>query len=51
MNNSISNKNLELVSLDWNAIQIQMKNKLGIEIYESWLKKLILQMNLTIIFY
>ena len=40
MNNIISNKNLELASLDWNAIQIQMKNKLGIEIYESWLKKI-----------
>ena len=40
MNNSTSNKNLELVSLDWNAIQIQMKEKLGVEIYESWLKKI-----------
>ncbi len=43
MNNSITNKNLENLSpstLDWNLIQKQMKNKLGAEIYESWLKKI-----------
>ncbi len=43
MNNSVINKNLETLdskSLDWNLIQTQMKNKLGVEIYESWLKKI-----------
>ena len=43
MNNSFSNKNLEnlnLASLDWNLVQKEMKNKLGAEIYESWLKKI-----------
>jgi len=43
MNNSHINKNLENLkseNLNWSAIQIQMKNKLGLEIYESWLKKI-----------
>ncbi len=43
MNNSFTNKNLEtsnLTSLDWDLIQTQMRNKLGVEIYESWLKKI-----------
>jgi chromosomal replication initiator protein len=43
MNNSITNKNIETqnqTNLDWNLIQSQMKNKLGIEIFESWLKKI-----------
>ena len=43
MNNSSINKNLETLSqtkLDWNLVQTQMKNKLGAEIYESWLKKI-----------
>jgi chromosomal replication initiator protein len=43
MNNSNINKNLDTVKndrLDWNDIQTQMKNKLGIEVYESWLKKI-----------
>ncbi len=43
MNNSRNNKNLrELKSetLDWNLIQVEMKNKLGLDIYESWLKKI-----------
>ena len=26
--------------LDWNLVQSEMKNKLGKDIYESWLKKL-----------
>ena len=26
--------------LDWNIIQTEMKNKLGIDIYESWLRKI-----------
>ena len=40
MNNSVINKNLKLQQLDWSAIQSQMKDKLGLEIYESWLKKI-----------
>ena len=43
MNKSTINKNLENLntkSLDWILIQNQMKNKLGLEIYESWLKKI-----------
>ena len=43
MNNINTNKNIETLnqtSLDWNLIQSQMKNKLGVEIYESWLKKI-----------
>ena len=43
MNNSFINKNLQSLKperLDWNTIQTQMKNKLGLEIYESWLKKI-----------
>ena len=40
MNNTITNKSLKHQDLDWNAIQSQMKNKLGVEIYESWLKKI-----------
>jgi chromosomal replication initiator protein len=40
MNNTIINKNLKHQDLDWNAIQSQMKDKLGIEVYESWLKKI-----------
>ena len=26
--------------MDWNLIQAEMKNKLGLDIYESWLKKI-----------
>ncbi|MDC3385516.1 chromosomal replication initiator protein DnaA, partial [Candidatus Pelagibacter sp.] len=43
MNNSTTNKNIETqnqTSLDWSLIQSQMKSKLGIEIFESWLKKI-----------
>jgi chromosomal replication initiator protein len=43
MNNTIKNKNLEELKsegLNWSEIQSQMKNKLGLEIYESWLKKI-----------
>ena len=40
MNTSITNKNLKDHNLDWNIIQSQMKSKLGLEIYESWLKKI-----------
>ena len=43
MNNSIINKSLnnpKSEKLDWSLIQVEMKNKLGLEIYESWLKKI-----------
>ncbi len=41
--NSFTNNNLDHLkseTLNWNLIQTQMKNKLGQEIYESWLKKI-----------
>tara|TARA_Y100000389_G_scaffold129909_1_gene127340 strand:- start:2588 stop:4006 length:1419 start_codon:yes stop_codon:yes gene_type:complete len=43
MNNSFTNKNLSSLKsekLDWTIIQTEMKNKLGLDIYESWLKKI-----------
>ena len=43
MNNSHTNKNLDnskSEGLNWHIIQTQMKNTLGLEIYESWLKKI-----------
>ena len=40
MSNFFKNKNLNTESLDWNIIQSEMKTKLGLEIYESWLKKI-----------
>ena len=33
-------KNSKSENLDWKLIQDQMKNKLGLDIYESWLKKI-----------
>ena len=43
MNNTFTNKNinnLKSEKLDWSLIQTEMKNKLGLDIYESWLKKI-----------
>ena len=43
MNNSINNNSLKDSKsdiLDWNLVQAEMKNKLGLDIYESWLKKI-----------
>ncbi len=43
MSNSIKNKNLNSlkpVRIDWNLLQVELKNKLGVDIYESWLKKI-----------
>ncbi len=43
MNKSFTNKNInnfDSPELDWKQIQSEMKNKLGLEIYESWLKKI-----------
>ena len=42
-NKNILNKKTENFSsnkLDWNIIQVEMRNKLGRDIYESWLKKI-----------
>ena len=44
MNNTYTNNkltNLKSVKLDWKTIETEMKNKLGIDIYESWLKKIV----------
>ena len=44
MNNSFTNKkssNIKSERLDWGVIQTEMKNKLGLDIYESWLKKIV----------
>ena len=32
--------NFSAESFDWNKVQNEMKNKLGLEVYESWLKKI-----------
>ena len=42
-NKNILNKNTEnftSTKLDWSIIQAEMRNKLGSDIYESWLKKI-----------
>ena len=42
-NKNILNKNTEnftSTKLDWNIIQADMRNKLGNDVYESWLKKI-----------
>ncbi len=43
MNKSFTNKNLEnfkTQDFNWNLIQAEMKNKLGLDVFESWLKKI-----------
>ena len=43
MNNSKINKtlnNIKAENISWPLIQSEMKNKLGLDIYESWLKKI-----------
>ena len=43
MNKSFKNKNINNFAsdeIDWQQIQSEMKNKLGLDIYESWLKKI-----------
>ena len=43
MNNTIINKNLKNLKtekLNWILIQSEIKNRLGVDIYESWLKKI-----------
>ena len=43
MNNTFTNKNLNNTKpekINWDLVQNDMKNKLGLEIHESWLKKI-----------
>jgi len=43
MNKPINTKNLTNInsdSSDWELVQAEMRNKLGLEVYESWLKKI-----------
>ncbi len=43
MSNTFTNKNIKTLKsekLDWILIQTEMKSKLGLDIYESWLKKI-----------
>ncbi len=43
MNKTINTQNLNSLSavqFDWSLVQNEMRNKLGMEIYESWLKKI-----------
>jgi len=43
MNNTYTNNNIDStksLSLDWNIVQSEMKNKLGLDIFDSWLKKI-----------
>ncbi len=43
MNKNINTKNINNFSnesFDWKQVQNEMKNKLGLEVYESWLKKI-----------
>ena len=43
MNNTYTNKNINTSNVevfDWNSVQDEMKTKLGLDVYESWLKKI-----------
>ena len=43
MNNTIKSNNLNTVSIDkidWKLVQLEMKNRLGEDVFESWLKKI-----------
>ncbi len=40
MNNTHINKSFDKINLDWELIQSELKLKLGIEVYESWIKKI-----------
>ena len=44
MNKSINTNNIcnfKSENFDWKLVQAEMKNKLGLDVYESWLKKII----------
>ena len=40
MNNTHINKSFDKINLDWKLIQSELKLKLGIEVYDSWIKKI-----------
>jgi len=40
MNTTHINKGFDKINLDWSLIQSELKLKLGIEVYESWIKKI-----------
>ena len=44
MNNSFKNHNanttIDKNVFDWEIVQKELKNKLGLDIYESWIKKI-----------
>ena len=41
MKNNLQNTNIQInKKIDWNSIQLSMKEKFGYDIYESWLKKI-----------
>ena len=41
MNKSTNINNLNPETFNWKLVQTEMKNKLGVDVYESWLKKII----------
>ncbi len=40
MNNTFTNKNFVKLNVDWILIQSELKLKLGVDVYESWIKKI-----------
>ena len=40
MNNTFTHKNFDKFNLDWASIKLELKSKLGTEVYESWIKKI-----------
>jgi len=38
--NNINTNDLKVQDFDWGVIQREMKNKIGLDVYESWLKKI-----------
>ena len=40
MSKIITNKDLDKSDLDWSSVQSELKIKLGIDVYESWIKKI-----------
>ena len=40
MNNTHINKSFDKIKIDWKLIRSELKLKLGLEVYESWIKKI-----------
>ena len=40
MNKSINTNTLKPEQFEWKLVQSEMKTKLGLDVYESWLKKI-----------